>query len=172
MSKHQEQIIAAAKGKVDEQLLAAAWAKPRGAGTAAAGGGLIASEIGARWAGKQRKGGDAIGIKLGNPGAVAVTATSLVTMEVGVSMGGAIKEVKEVLSTVPLAEIDTIEVKRMGLTGVMEITAGDRQLLQARGQGQRHARACRSIRAREGSRLTNPGGAGSSRGEQTSASRW
>jgi hypothetical protein len=125
MSKHQEQIIAAAKGKVDEQLLAAAWAKPRGAGTAAAGGGLIASEIGARWAGKQRKGGDAIGIKLGNPGAVAVTATSLVTMEVGVSMGGAIKEVKEVLSTFPLAEIDTIEVKRMGLTGVMEITAGD-----------------------------------------------
>jgi hypothetical protein len=125
MSKHQEQIIAAAKGKVDEQLLAAAWAKPRGAGTAAAGGGLIASEIGARWAGKQRKGGDAIGIKLGNPGAVAVTATSLVTMEVGVSMGGAIKEVKEVLSTFPLAEIDTIEVKRMGLTGVMEITAGE-----------------------------------------------
>jgi hypothetical protein len=44
MSKHQEQI------------LGAAWAKPRGATTAAAGGGLIAGEIGARWAGKHRKG--------------------------------------------------------------------------------------------------------------------
>ncbi len=125
MSKHQEQIIAAAEGKVDERILAAAWGKPRGASTAAAGGGLIASEIGSRWAGKQRKGADAIGVKLGNPGAVAVTATSLVTMQVAVSMGGAIKEVKEILSTVPLAVIDTIEVKRMGLTGVMEITAGE-----------------------------------------------
>jgi len=125
MSKHQDQIIAAANGKVEEQILAAAWGKPRGASTAAAGMGPIASEIGSRWAGKQRKGADAIGIKLGNPGAVAVTATSLVTMHVGVGMGGAIKEVKEVLSTVPLAEIDTIEVRRMGLTGVMEITAGE-----------------------------------------------
>ena len=66
MSKHQDQIIAAANGKVEEQILAAAWGKPRGARTAAAGGGLIASEIGARWAGKQRKGANAIGIKLGN----------------------------------------------------------------------------------------------------------
>lgn len=38
MSKHQEQIIAAAKGKVDEELLGTAFAKPRGATTAAAGG--------------------------------------------------------------------------------------------------------------------------------------
>ena len=60
----------------------------------------------------------------GNPGAVAVTPTSLLTLSVGVSMGGQIKEVKEVLSTVPLAEVDSLEVKRMGLAGVMEITAG------------------------------------------------
>jgi len=50
MSRHQEQI------------LGAAWAKPRGATTAAAGGGLIAGEIGARWAGKHRKGAAAAGI--------------------------------------------------------------------------------------------------------------
>jgi hypothetical protein len=125
VSEHQEQIIAAARGKVDEEILAAAWGKPRGVSTAAAGGGLIASEIGARWAGKKREGADAVGVKLGNPGAVAVTATSLVTMQVAVGIGGAIKEVKEVLSTVPLAGIDTIEVKRLGLTGVIEITAGD-----------------------------------------------
>jgi hypothetical protein len=57
VSKHQEQIVAAAKGKVDEEILGAAWAKPRGATTAAAGGGLIASEIGARWAGKHNSAG-------------------------------------------------------------------------------------------------------------------
>jgi hypothetical protein len=123
MSKHRDQIIAAAKGTIDEELLGAAFAKPRGATTAAAGGGLITNEIGARWAGKQHKGADPVGIELGNPGAVAVTPTSLVTMEVGVSMGGQIKEIKDVLSTVPLADVDSVEVKRMGLAGVMEITA-------------------------------------------------
>lgn len=124
MSKHQDQIITAADGKVDGPILGAVFAKPRGAGTAAAGGGVIASEIGARWAGKQREGAKDAGISLGNPGAVAVTATSLVTMKVKVSALGAIKDVTEVLSVVPLGEIDSLEVKRMGMAGVMEITAG------------------------------------------------
>ena len=124
MSKHQEQIIAAADGKLDEQILGAAFAKPRGAQTAAVGGGVIAGEIGARWAGKQRAGADAAGISLGNPGAVAVTPTSLVTMKVKVSAMGSIKEITEVLSVVPLAEVDSVEAKRMGMAGVMEITAG------------------------------------------------
>ena len=124
MSKHQEQIIAAAKGKIDEEILAAAWGKPRGATTAAAGGGIITGEIGARWAGKHRKGAEAVGIEIGHPGAVAITPSSLVTMKVKVSAMGAIKEISEVLSTVPLGEVDSLEVKRMGLTGVMEISAG------------------------------------------------
>jgi hypothetical protein len=122
VSKHQEQIIAAAKGKVEEEILGAAWGKPRGATTAAAGGG-IAGEIGSRWAGKHRKGAEAAGIEIGNPGAVAVTPTSLITMKVKVSAMGAIKEIVDVLSVVPLAEVDALEVKRMGLTGVMEISA-------------------------------------------------
>jgi hypothetical protein len=124
MSKHQEQIIAAANGQIEEPILGAAWAKPRGATTAAAGGGLIASEIGARWAGKHRKGAATAGIEVGNPGAVAITATSLVTMKVKVSAMGAIKEVTEVLSVVPLSEVDGLKVKRVGMTGVMEISAG------------------------------------------------
>jgi hypothetical protein len=124
VSKHQEQIIAAAKGKVDEEILGAAWGKPRGATTAAAGGGIIVGEIGARWTGKQRKGAADAGIQIANPGAIAITPTSLVTMKVKVSAMGAIKEIVDVLSVVPLAEVDSLEVKRMGLTGVMEITAG------------------------------------------------
>ena len=124
MSKHQEQIIAAAKGKLDEEILAAAWGKPRGASTAAAGAGVIVSEIGARWSGKHRKGAAAVGIELGNPGAVAVTPSSLVTMKVKVSAMGAIKEVTDILSVVPLGEVDSLVVKRAGLTGVMEITVG------------------------------------------------
>ena len=124
MSKHQEQIIAAARGKIDEEILGAAWGKPRGSSTATAGAGVIVGEIGARWAGKHRKGAEAAGIEIGNPGAVAITARNLVTMKVKVSAMGAIKEITDVLSTVPLAEVDSVEVKRMGLTGVMEISAG------------------------------------------------
>jgi hypothetical protein len=125
VSKHQEQIIAAAKGKLDEEILGAAWGKPRGAMTAAVGGGVITGEIGARWAGKQRAGAEAAGIQLGNPGAVAITASNLVTMKVKVSAMGAIKEVTEVLSVVPLGDVDSLTVKRMGLTGVLQITAGE-----------------------------------------------
>jgi len=124
VSKHQEQIIEAANGKLDEEILGAAWGKPRGSQTAAAGAGVIVGEIGARWAGKQRKGAEVAGIELGNPGAVAITPTSLVTMKVKVSAMGAIKEVTEVLSVVPLAEVESLQVKRFGLTGVMEIKAG------------------------------------------------
>lgn len=124
MSKHREQIIAGAAGKVADELLGAAFAKPRGSTTAAAGSGAIAREIGAQWAGRQHKGADAVGIELANPGAVAVTATSLLTLAVKVSFGGQIKEVTEVLSVVPLADVESLEVKRMGMAGVMEISVG------------------------------------------------
>jgi hypothetical protein len=124
VSKHRDQIIAEAKELVDEEILGAAFAKPRGATTAVAGGGLISSEIGAQWAGKQHRGAESAQIRLGNPGAIAVTPTSLLTLSVGVSFGGQIKDVKEVLTRVPLDEVESLEVKRMGLAGVMEITAG------------------------------------------------
>jgi hypothetical protein len=124
VSKHQEQIIEGAKGKLDEPIIAAAFAKPRGATIAAASGGVIAREIGHQIAGKQNKGADAAGIEVGNPGAVAVTASSLLTLKVKVSFTGQIKEVTDLLSTVPLGAIDSLEVKRMGAAGVMEIVSG------------------------------------------------
>ena len=40
-----------------------------------------------------------------------------------VSLTGQIKDVTEVLSAIPLAEVDSVEVKRFGFTGVTEITA-------------------------------------------------
>jgi hypothetical protein len=122
MTNHQEQIIAAAKGKVAEQILAATFAKPRGATTTAVGGGAIVNAIGGKRVSDQKKGAEAAGIVLGNPGAVALTPTNLVTMSVKVSFTGQIKDVTEVLSTVPLAEVD-LEVKRMGMAGVMEINS-------------------------------------------------
>ncbi len=63
--------------------------------TAVAAGGVIAKEIGARWGGKQRAGAETAGIELGNPGAFAVTASSLVTMKVK-GKPGDMKELAEV----------------------------------------------------------------------------
>jgi hypothetical protein len=123
MSNHQQQIIEAAAGKVDEKIVAAAFAKPRGSTTASIGGGAIVDAIGNARAGHQRKGAAAADIALGNPGAVALTSTSLLTMQVKVSFVGQIKDVTQILSVVPLAEIDSLEVKRMGAAGVMEINA-------------------------------------------------
>ncbi len=123
MSNHQQQIIAAAAGKIAEPILGAAFAKPRGATTSAIGGGAIVDAIGGKKVSNQNKGAQAAGIVLGNPGAVAVTGSSLLTMQVKVSLMGQIKDITEVLSTVPLAEVDSLEVKRMGAAGVMEISA-------------------------------------------------
>ncbi len=122
MTNHEQQIIAAAAGKIDEPILAAAFGKPRGATTSAVGGGAIVGAIGGKKVGDQTKGANAAGIVIGNPGAVVVTATSLMTMKVKVSMMGQIKEILEILSTVPLAEVDSLEVSRMGAAGVMAIS--------------------------------------------------
>jgi hypothetical protein len=122
MSKQQDQIGAAARGKIDEEILATAFTKPRGSTTAAASPGVIAQQIGSVWAGKHRKGAEQAGIEVANPGAVAVTPTSLVTMAVAVSFTGQIKDVTDVLSAVPLDAVDSLEVKRMGMAGVMEVS--------------------------------------------------
>ena len=119
MSKQQDQIIAAAAGKVGEPIVAAVFAKPRGATMSATGGGLVGG-LSVR---KQTRAAAEAGLVLGNPGAVALTATSLVTMQVKVSMTGEIKQVEEVLTSLPLTQVDELEVKRMGLGGLLRITA-------------------------------------------------
>jgi hypothetical protein len=121
VSNHPQQIADAARGKLPEQILGAAFGKPRGSTMAVAGGGIVGA-IGGQWAGRQNQGAAAAGIQLGNPGAVAVTPTSLVTMQVGVTPLGKIKEVRQILSVVPLAHVDSLEVRRMGMVGVLEIS--------------------------------------------------
>ena len=99
---------------------------------------------------KQAQAAAAAGLALGNPGAVALTPTSLVTMQVKVSMTGEIKEVTEVLTTLPLAEIDDIEVERMGLGGLLRIRArGNKVTLEGR-MGEMRAFAEAFIESRAG----------------------
>jgi hypothetical protein len=102
--------------------VAAATAAPRGKQTAMAGG--AAGMIGAKWAGKNRGAAEAAGIVISSNMAIVVTERRLLTLEIKISAMGAVSEIKDLLSAVPLSSIDSIEVKRFGLSGVLVITAG------------------------------------------------
>lgn len=123
MSKHFDQIAPAAEELLGERVLAAAFAKPRGSTTVAAGG-LAGSLIGGHYVRGQHEGASAAGLVLANPMAVAITPTRLATIDVSVSLGGQIKSVNHLLSAVALDDIDGIDVKRFGLAGVMTIELG------------------------------------------------
>ena len=56
--------------------------------------------------------------------AVVITESRLLTLETKISAMGAVSEIKNLLSAVPLSSIDSIEVKRFGLSGVLVIAAG------------------------------------------------
>jgi hypothetical protein len=101
--------------------VAAATAAPRGKQTAMAGG--AAGMIGAKWAGKNRGAAETAGIVLASTTAVVITESRLLTLDTKISAMGAVTELKELLSAVPLSEVDSIEAKRFGLAGVLSIQA-------------------------------------------------
>ena len=111
MTKQQEQIVRAAAGILSDPIVAAVVANPRGTTMAIAGGGVLGG-MGVK---KQTNAAAEAGLVLGN--VVALTASSLVTMRAKVGMTGDVKSVDEVLSTVPLTEVEELEAKRMGLAG-------------------------------------------------------
>lgn len=52
-----------------------------------------------------------------------LTPTRLLTLRLGISFTGAVKEVKELLGALPLSEVTSLEVSRMGAAGVLKVTA-------------------------------------------------
>jgi hypothetical protein len=122
-SKNEDRIKELAGPFLDagEHVVAATTAAPRGKQTAMAGG--AAGMIGGAWAGKNRKAGEAAGIGVASNMAVVITDSRLLTLETKISAMGAVSEIKGLLSALPLSEVDSIEVKRFGLAGVMSLTA-------------------------------------------------
>lgn len=123
MSNHGEKIREGAGPKLEpgEQILAAIVASPRGSSTGAAGG--AAGLIGGQWSGKNASGAEAAGLVVERNSGVVLTPTRIVTFALGISLMGAVKEVKDVLSSVPLNEIESVESKRFGAAGVITVTA-------------------------------------------------
>src|SRR5262245_1332953 len=123
MSNHEEAIKAGAAPFLEpgEAVLAAIVASPRGSTTAAMGG--AAGIIGGGKAGKQGQGAAASGLVVERNSGLVLTPTRLVTFRLGISFTGSVKEVKELLASVPLAEVTSLEVSRMGAAGVMKVAA-------------------------------------------------
>lgn len=99
-----------------EQVLAGIVAQARGTTLAKAGGGIIASEIGARKAGREHSAAAEAGLVVGSPMGLVVTDRRLMTLGItmpwGLGLGGS---VKELLSAVPISDVERFEVKRLGV---------------------------------------------------------
>jgi hypothetical protein len=112
-----------------EQVLAAIVARPRGwtQSSASPGGGAAAGLIGGAIGGKKQQQNVAAaedsGFQITSPMALAVTDRRLlcfgISNPVGLGIGG---DVKELVSEAPLAEVDSIEVKRLAVGKTVTVT--------------------------------------------------
>lgn len=112
-----------------EEVLAAMVARPRGwtQSTASAGGGALAGAIGGALGGKKQResveGAEQAGFELASPMALAVTQRRLLSLKIsspiGLGIGG---DVKELVSAVPVGEVDSIEVKRLAVGKTVTVT--------------------------------------------------
>ncbi len=107
-----------------ERVLAAFIAQPRGANMATAGG-LAPSAIGGRKVKEARRAAEAGGLQLARPMALALTDRRLVVLKISppIAMGKG-GDVKELVSAVPLGDVDSIEVKRLLVGKVVVVTVG------------------------------------------------
>jgi hypothetical protein len=123
VANHEEAIKSGATPFLEqgEVVLAAVVASPRGSTTAQMGG--AAGMIGIGKAGKHGEGAAASGLAVERNSGLVLTPTRLVTLRLGISLMGSVKEVKELISTIPLSEITSFEVSRMGAAGVIKIAA-------------------------------------------------
>src|SRR3954469_21458186 len=112
-----------------EEVLAAFVARPRGwtQATASPGGGAVAGLVGGAIGGKKQRASagaaQEAGFELASPMALAITPTRLVSLKVTAPVGMGIgMKVQELLSAVPLADVEAIEVKRMAMGKTVTVT--------------------------------------------------
>jgi hypothetical protein len=109
MSKHETSIVdgPAALLAPGEEIISALVVSPRGSSTAAAPG-LAPSEIGRRWSNKNTDAAERVGLSVKRSSGLALTNRRLVTVDLAISLTGSIKQVKELLSQVPVDQVDEI----------------------------------------------------------------
>jgi hypothetical protein len=120
----------------DEEILASVVAQPRGTGVSRSGGGLGPQAIGGAWAKKSRGKADAAGLELTSPMALALSQKRLLVFGLETSAMGKPKAVKELVSSAPLSEVDSISAKRLllGKTITVALRGGEVKLEAGAGQ--------------------------------------
>ncbi len=112
-----------------EEVLAAMVARPRGwtQSNASPGGGAVAGLIGGTLGGKKQQqnvgAAEDAGFEITSPMALAVTNRRLLSLKisspVGLGIGG---DVRELVSSAPLSEVDSIELKRLAVGKTVTVT--------------------------------------------------
>ena len=117
MSKHEDSIVDRAGGLLlpGEEIVSALVVSPRGSSTAAAPG-LAPGEIGRRWRNKNKATAEQVGLIVKRNSGLALTNRRLLTLGLATSLTGGIKEVKGILSEVPLDQVDELKSKWNVLT--------------------------------------------------------
>ena len=128
MKSKQEKKVAEEMGpflEEGEEVRAVLIARPRGWTQSTAGGVQtmgVASAIGGSKQQQAREGAEEAGIQLASPGAIVLTQKRLLTVQTGEALGmGKGGSVKEVLSAVPVTDVDSIKVKRLLLGYVVTL---------------------------------------------------
>jgi hypothetical protein len=121
VSRSEDSISAGVNGLLapGETVVSALVVSPRGSTTASVGG-MGPGEIGARWAGKNRAAAAEVGLVVKRSSGLALTTQRLLTLDLAISMTGSVKEVKGLLSEIPLDRVDQIRSK----WNVLTISAG------------------------------------------------
>jgi hypothetical protein len=124
MSKAEDSIVEGAKGLLlpGEEIISALVVSPRGSTTATSGG-LAVGEIGRRWSSKNKAAAENVGLVVKRSSGLALTNRRLLTMDLAISLTGAVKEVTAMLSQLPLEQVDEIKSK----WNVLTISAGGSQ---------------------------------------------
>jgi hypothetical protein len=124
VSKHEDSITEGAGGMLlpGEEIVSALVVSPRGSSTAAAPG-LAPGEIGRRWSNKNKAAAEDVGFVVKRSSGLALTNRRLLTLDLAISVTGGVKEVKSMLSEVPLEQVDEIKSK----WNVLTISVGEAQ---------------------------------------------
>jgi hypothetical protein len=108
-----------------EEILASFVARPRGwtqSSAGQAGPGALAAELGMAKQRQAHEAGEAAEFRLASPMALALTQRRLLVIEIGsigLGIGG---KVKRIVSASPLADVDSIEIKRLAIGKVVTVT--------------------------------------------------
>jgi hypothetical protein len=133
----QAQLKEEARSMLDpgEEILASIVAQPRGTSNSKVGG-VAPQAIGGAWAKKSKEGAEAAGLQLTNPMALAVSDRRVLVFGIEKSAMGKPTGVKEVVSAVPLGEVESIQVKRLLVGKTVAISANGAEAKLEVGAGQ------------------------------------